>query len=81
MGDPKVADGVERARSRGHKVEIDPKPPRRTIIYFAASPRARSPKLRARVREVGDEVRMMTEEGNENGYETTSHQPFTHSSG
>jgi hypothetical protein len=32
MNDPRVAVRVERARSRGHKVEIDPRPPRRTII-------------------------------------------------
>ena len=37
MGNPKVASRVERARSRGHKVEIDPKPPRRTLIYFGSA--------------------------------------------
>ena len=32
MDDPKVRVRVERARSRGHRVEIDLRPPRRTII-------------------------------------------------
>ncbi len=32
LSDPKVAAKVERAKSRGHKVEIDPSPPRRTVI-------------------------------------------------
>ena len=37
MGDPKVAAQVERARSRGHKVEIDSSPPRHTIIFFGSA--------------------------------------------
>jgi hypothetical protein len=37
MDDPKVAAQVERARSRGHKVKIDPTPPRRTIIIFGGA--------------------------------------------
>jgi hypothetical protein len=37
LDDPKVRARVERARSRGHKVEIDPSPPKRTLIFFGSA--------------------------------------------
>jgi hypothetical protein len=34
LDDPKVAARVERARRRGHNVEIDPSPPGHTLMFF-----------------------------------------------
>jgi hypothetical protein len=36
--DPKVAARIERACARGYKVEIDPSPPERRLIFFGAVP-------------------------------------------
>jgi len=44
LDDPKVRARVERARSRGHKVEVDPSPPKRTLIFFGSAASARSGK-------------------------------------
>ena len=38
--DPKVAARIERARARGHKVEIDPSPPHSILVFYGAVPEA-----------------------------------------
>jgi hypothetical protein len=36
--EPKTAARIERARSRGYKVEIRPGPPKRRLIFYGAVP-------------------------------------------